>query len=164
MPGGETAATEAAVSGELTEASEQAGGAAQFGGGGGGGGGGGFFGGQAAPRVEPGEYTVKVTVGKNEQTKKVVVEEDPRITMSDADRAARRSTIEQLSRMAGQASASQRSLTGLHTALNTEIENWKKPGTAKPPEKIQKPSIETMNVPRIAAYQPGLRLTPLIVL
>ena len=133
VPGGETAATEAAVSGEAESGEQPAG---QLGGGGGGGGGG--FGGQAAPRVEPGEYTVKVTVGKNEQTKKVVVEEDPRITISDQDRTARRAAMTQLAQMAGQASASQRSLTGLRTALNTEIEAWKKPGGGKPPENIQK--------------------------
>jgi photosystem II stability/assembly factor-like uncharacterized protein len=135
-PSGETLAAEAAVSGgEPGEAGAEGPAGA---GGGGGGGGGGFFGGQAAPRVEPGEYTVKVSVGKNEQTKKVVVEEDPRITLSDQDRAARHAAIAQLAQMAGQASAAQRSLTGLHTALNTEIENWKKPGGGKPPETIQK--------------------------
>src|SRR5204862_6778215 len=89
-------------------------------------------------RVEPGEYTVKVTVGKNEQTKKVVVEEDPRITFSDPDRAARRAAMTQLAQMAGQASASQRSRTGLRTAPNTPSEAWKKPGGGKPPENIQK--------------------------
>src|SRR5207244_3639384 len=108
-----------------TESAEQPAGGQGAGGGGGGGGGG--FGGQTAPRVEPGEYTVKVTVGKNEQTKKVVVVEDPRIMISAEERAARRQSITQLSQMAGMASATQRSLTGLRTALNTEIENWKKP-------------------------------------
>jgi len=108
------------------------------------GGGGGGFGGQASPRVEPGEYTVKVTVGKNEQTKKVVVEDDPRITISAEDRAARRQAISQLSQMAGTASATQRSLTGLRTALNTEIEAWKKPGAAKPADNIQKAAEELL--------------------
>src|SRR5204862_3818436 len=50
----------------------------------------------------------------------------------------------QLAQMAGQASAAQRSLTGLHTALNTEIENWKKPGGGKPPEAIQKTAEELL--------------------
>jgi len=107
--------------------------------GGGGGGGGGGFGGQAAPRVEPGEYTVKVAVGKNEQAKKVTVSEDPRLVISAEDRAARRQAIAQLSQMATSASTTQRSLTGLHTALKTEIDAWKKPGaTTKPSDAIVK--------------------------
>jgi hypothetical protein len=87
---------------------------------------------------------VKVTVGKNEQSKTVVVEEDPRISMTAEIRAARRQAIAQLSQMAGTASASQRSLTGLRTALNTEIENWKKQGEAKPADNIQKAAEELM--------------------
>src|SRR5205085_4535946 len=42
------------------------------------------------------------------------------------------------------ASTSQHSRTVLHTAINTEIENWKKPGFAKPPEKIQKQAEELL--------------------
>jgi photosystem II stability/assembly factor-like uncharacterized protein len=114
------------------------------GGGGGGGGGGGFGGFQGGLRVEPGEYTVKVTVGKNEQTKKVVVEDDPRIVLSAEERAARRQMLDQLAQMAGTATAAQRSMTGLRTSLNTYIEGWKKPGAAKPPEKVQTAAQELL--------------------
>ena len=116
-------------------------GQAGAGGGGGGGGFGGFTGGM---RVDPGEYTVKVAVGDKEQTKKVVVEEDPRITISAADRAARRQALTQLGQMATTAVATRRSITGLRTALNTQIENWKKPGTPKPSDAIQKAASDLL--------------------
>ena len=63
---------------------------------GGPGGGGGGFGGFAAsmgPRVEPGDYTVKIAVGGKEATTTVAVQEDPRITMTDADRAAKQAAL-----------------------------------------------------------------------
>ena len=66
------------------------------------------------------------------------MEEDPRITISASDRAARRQALNQLSQMATTAVAARRSITGVRTALNTAIENWKKPGAAKPPENVQK--------------------------
>jgi len=132
QPGGETAAAEASTSGAEPEAGEQPAG------------GGGGFGQQTSPRVEPGEYTVKVAVGKLEQTKTVTVVDDPRIALSSEDRAARRAVIAQLAQMAGTASTTQRSLSGLRTALNTEIENWKKPGAAKPSEAIQKQAEELL--------------------
>jgi hypothetical protein len=89
-------------------------------------------------RVEPGEYTIKVVVGKNEQSKTIVVEEDPRIHLSAEDRAARRKALDQLFTMAGSATTAQRSMTGLRTSLHTYVESWKKPGAAKPPEAVQK--------------------------
>ncbi len=102
-------------------------------------GGGGFGGfGAGGLRVEPGEYTVKVAVGKLEQTKKLVVEEDPRIVISVEDRAARRKALEQLSQMAGSAVQATRSMTGLRTSINNYLEASKRPGAAKPPENVQK--------------------------
>jgi photosystem II stability/assembly factor-like uncharacterized protein len=114
--------------GATTEASSEQGGEAGAGGGGGGGGFGGF---QGAMRVEPGEFTVKVAVGKTEQSTKVVVEEDPRIVISAEDRAARRQALSQLAQMAQSGAAARRSITGLHTALK----DYKK---TKLPENIQK--------------------------
>jgi photosystem II stability/assembly factor-like uncharacterized protein len=113
---------------EPAEAGEQAG----FGGGFGFGGGGG------ALRVEPGTYTVKVTLGKNEQSKTIVVEEDPRITISAEDRAARRQALAQLSQMTTTATTAQRSMTGLRTSLSSLIEGSRRPGAAKLPENVQK--------------------------
>jgi hypothetical protein len=89
-------------------------------------------------RVDPGDYTVKVTVGKLEASKPVTVEEDPRITLTAEERAARRQALDQLARMATTAVAQRRSMMGLRTSLNTAIEGWKRPSGAKPPENIQK--------------------------
>jgi len=99
--------------------------------GGEGGGGGGFGGFQGSLRVEPGEYTVKVTVGKTEQSTKVAVTDDPRIEISAEDRAARRQALNQLSTMATSGATARRSITGLRTALK----DYKK---TKLPETIQK--------------------------
>jgi photosystem II stability/assembly factor-like uncharacterized protein len=104
---------------------------------GGGGGGGGFGGFGASPRVDPGEYTVKVAIGKTEQSTKVVVEDDPRIEMSPEDRAARRKAIDQLAQMTQAGTAARRSITGLHTALK----DYKK---TRLPENIQK-AIEDLS-------------------
>ncbi len=85
-----------------------------------------------------------MVVGKNEQSKKIVVEEDPRIQLSAEDRAARRKALDQLAPMVTNATASQRSMTGMRTALNTYIESWKKPGAVKPPEAVQKSAQELL--------------------
>src|SRR5439155_1023693 len=98
----------------------------------------GGFGGGGALRVEPGEYTVKIAVGSNEQSKKIVVEEDPRIVISAQDRAARRQALAQLAQMTATATAAQRSLTGLHTSVSSFLEASKRPGATKPPENVQK--------------------------
>ncbi len=135
-PAGEREAGETApgaAAGEAGEAAAEQAAAFGFGFGGGG-----FGGGAASLRVEPGEYTAKVTVGKLEQSKKIVVEEDPRITISAEDRAARNQALAQLVPMVGTAIAAQRSITGLHTAVNTYVESWKRPGARKPPENVQK--------------------------
>jgi photosystem II stability/assembly factor-like uncharacterized protein len=99
--------------------------------------GGGGFGGSAGSRVEPGEYTVKVSVGKLEQSKKVLVEEDPRIVITPQDRLTRRQTIDRITQLLTPAIAAQRSITGLRTSLNTEIEGWRRPG-ARAPENVRK--------------------------
>jgi hypothetical protein len=124
---------EGAAAGGAEAESEQAGGQAgeQGAAGAGGGGGGGGFGGNQGSRVEPGEYTVKVASGKIEQSTKVVVEDDPRIELTAADRAARRQALTQLSQMAQRGAATRRSVTGLHTALK----DYKK---TKLPENVQK--------------------------
>ncbi len=114
----------------------------------GGGGGGGFgFGGGRGPMVDPGEYTVKITVGQTEATKTFRVEEDPRIQISAADRTARRQAIDRSYEMARNAGRSMRAIIGLRTALSTAVESWKKGaapagaermGPARIPEEIQK--------------------------
>ncbi|HTK28891.1 MAG TPA: hypothetical protein VL309_05040, partial [Vicinamibacterales bacterium] len=63
------------------------------GGGPGGGGGGGFGGSTAGPFVDPGEYTVRLTVDGRELTTPVVVEADPLVPLTTEERAARRTAI-----------------------------------------------------------------------
>ncbi|MBI3668733.1 MAG: hypothetical protein HY237_02980 [Acidobacteria bacterium] len=88
--------------------------------------------------VEPGEYTVKISVDGKEATRTVKVEEDPRITMPAADRAARREAIMKLYELAKTADQGQKTITGLKTSLTAAMESWKKPGAPKIPENIQK--------------------------
>ena len=97
--------------------------------------------------VDPGQYTVKVTVGQKEVTKTFRVEEDPRVQITTADRAARRQAIDRSYEMARNAGRSMRAITGLRAALSTAVESWKKgaapagaerPAPARIPEEIQK--------------------------
>src|SRR2546430_12556161 len=66
------------------------------------------------------------------------------MSVSADDRAARRQAVVQIAQLATNASATQRSLTGLRTVLNAEIESWKKTGTPKPSEAIQKATEDLM--------------------
>jgi len=83
-------------------------------------------------RVDPGEFTVKLTMGSKELTKKVVVEEDPRVQISDADRAARRKAINDLTELQLQATQAQRQITGLRTAVQNALNSWRAPGMRVP--------------------------------
>jgi len=99
--------------------------------------------GGAGSRVDPGTYTVKMKVGDfPEQTKTLVVEEDPRITISAADRAARRKAINELAPIVTMGVMAQRSITQLRQNLNTAMEGWKRPGGTRVPENIQKAAEE----------------------
>ncbi len=113
----------------------------------------GFFGPPRGPLVDPGEYTVKIAVvpapgegggaGQTagagwEASKPLKVEEDPRVTISAADRAARRQTLNQLVPLAGNAISAQRSIMGLRTNLNNVMESWKRPGAPSVPDDVKK--------------------------
>ncbi len=102
------------------------------------GGGGGFGGFQGGLRVEPGVYTVKVTAGKLTDSKTVTVEDDPRLQLSAADRAARLAAIEELAPMATRATTARRDITGLRNGLDDAIKAWKKSPDEAPPEAIRK--------------------------
>jgi hypothetical protein len=45
------------------------------------------------PMVEPGQYLVRITAGKHEAAKAVIVEEDPRVHVAPADRRARHEAV-----------------------------------------------------------------------
>lgn len=100
-------------------------------GGGGGGGGFGFGGGGQGPLVEPGTYTVKITMGDKSDSKTVQVEEDPRIQISAADRAARHDAVMKGYALSGAATRAQRQITALKTAVDATLTAWRAlpPGT-----------------------------------
>ena len=104
----------------------------------GGGAGGGFFGGAVGPRVDPGAYTVTVSAGSASARGTAVVRDDPRVTMTDADRAARWAVLNQLMPKAGPLVTAQRTITELRTTVASRLEAWKRPGPGRPPENVQK--------------------------
>ena len=115
------------------------------GGAGGGRGGGGFgFGGGRGPTVDPGEYTVTIAVAGKNQTKTVVVEEDPRITMTAEDRAKRREALTKLYAMAKEAESGRRRIVALRTSLTTLTDGWKKPGAPQAPDNVKKSADELL--------------------
>lgn len=112
--------------------------------------GGGFGGGMgglagAGSRVDPGTYTVKMKAGDlPEQTKAIVVEEDPRITISAADRAARRKASNELGPLVTQGVMAQRGIQQLRQNLTSAMESWKRPGGTRVPENVQKAAEELL--------------------
>ena len=102
--------------------------------------------GPRGPFVEPGEYTIKVKAGNKEATEKVTVEEDPRLQLSEQDRAARHAAIEQLYAMAKSTDKDRKTILGIQNALKTARENWKKesakPDGRKMPDDIVKSADE----------------------
>jgi photosystem II stability/assembly factor-like uncharacterized protein len=106
----------------------------------------GFDFGPRGPLVEPGKYTIKIKAGSKEATQEVVVEDDPRMQMSPADRASRREAIEQLYAMAKTADKDRKTIQGIQEGLKTAREEWKKdagkPDALKIPEDIQKAAEE----------------------
>ena len=106
----------------------------------------GFDFGPKGPLVEPGKYTIKIKAGTKEATQEVVVEDDPRMQMSPADRAARRAAIDQLYALAKTADKDRKTIEGIKEGLKTAREQWKKdagkPDMPKIPEEIQKAADE----------------------
>src|SRR5580704_2961622 len=106
----------------------------------------GFDFGPRGPLVEPGKYTIKIKAGSKEGTQEVVVEDDPRMQMPPADRAARREAIEQLYAMAKTLDKDRKAIEGIKEGLKTAREQWKKdadkPDAPKIPAEIQKAAEE----------------------
>ena len=86
----------------------------------------GMFGGPPGPRVPPGEYTIKVTVSGKEAIKTVRVEEDPRIQISEADRARWNDATMKVYELQKTADSAQRSVQNLKTQLTALQESLKK--------------------------------------
>ncbi len=115
--------------------------AAEAGGPGGGGGGGGFggFGGGGGYLVEPGDYTVKVSLGDVSDTKVVHVEEDPRIEITPADRAKRFAAIKDAFALTRDLAPVQQQIVSLKTSLDAAMNAWKtRPRDQRIPDNVQK--------------------------
>ncbi|HXN22687.1 MAG TPA: hypothetical protein VOA41_08090 [Candidatus Dormibacteraeota bacterium] len=102
----------------------------------------GFFGfGPRGPLVEPGEYAVKISAAGKDATGKITVEEDSRLELSAADRAARRETIAELYEMAKNVEKGRDTIVGLKEALTAMKNSWKKetekPNGIKVPDNVK---------------------------
>ena len=91
------------------------------------------------PLVDPGQYTVEISVGSNKSSQKFTVEEDPRITwFSAGDRAKRRAALNDLVEMTKQADALRKRFTAADSSLTALQNSWKRPDAAKVSDDIKK--------------------------
>jgi photosystem II stability/assembly factor-like uncharacterized protein len=99
-------------------------------------GGGGFFGPPRGPLVPPGAYTVTVSTGAFSANRPLTVQEDPRITIAEADRRewyeAARTAAKQWTR----ADALNKTLESLQKQATALQDSWKKEDATKPPEAV----------------------------
>jgi photosystem II stability/assembly factor-like uncharacterized protein len=86
----------------------------------------GFFGNPPGPRVPPGEYIIKVTASGKEAVKTARIEEDPRIQISEADRARWNDAKMKVYEFQKTADSAQRSVQNLKTQLTALQESLKK--------------------------------------
>jgi hypothetical protein len=104
-------------------------------GGQGAGGGQGRFGGRGGqPRVLPGVYLVRMTVGKEEQTRELKVEDDPRVHIADRDRKALFDQQVRLMKLSQSYAEARRAITSLRTdvtKLQESAEVNKSPDSVK---------------------------------
>jgi hypothetical protein len=102
--------------------------------------------GPRGPFAEPGEYTLKIKAGEKSAEQKMNVEDDSRVTISEADRAARRAAIELLYTMTKTLDKDRKTIGGIKEALKSAREQWKKdagkPNATKIPEDVQKAADE----------------------
>jgi hypothetical protein len=97
---------------------------------------------ERGPMVEPGTYTINVSVGQKLASKPATVEEDPRIKISPADRAARFDAIMHVYELSGNAIRSLQTISGLRKTLSAAIEEWKLPDAPKIPDEVKRAAEE----------------------
>jgi photosystem II stability/assembly factor-like uncharacterized protein len=152
-PGAEPAFAAPETGGSAAESGgnpEAAGGA-----GGGRGGRGGFGGGSL---VDRGEYTVTLTASGKNETATVVVQDDPRRTLSDAEIARRRTAITRLTALAKQADETRRKVIAMNTSLTNLQDAWKRPGVPAVPDAARK-LVEDMQA-KLKAILPSFEAAP----
>lgn len=93
----------------------------------------------SGPLVDPGEYTVEISIGAEKSSQKFRVEEDPRITwFSAADRARRRTAIDGLVEMMKQGDVLRKRFNAADSGLTAIEAAWKKPDAPKIPDDVKK--------------------------
>jgi hypothetical protein len=119
--------------------------------------------------VPPGQYSVRMTFGASPLTGKLLVEDDPRVTLTPEDRAIRTQAITELLNMTRESDAAQRQFTALRTAVTSLRDSWKRPGAPPVPAEAGKAlddlekkmeAIEKTTVPDLAAGTPSAEFTP----
>lgn len=96
------------------------------------------------PIVEPGFYTVTLSVGNDEESKPVTVEEDPRIDASAAERTARFDTLMKLLKLRTRVFSSMRNLSELRDALAESMIEWDADKDISIPSNIKEAADELM--------------------
>src|SRR5581483_4602281 len=139
------------ASGEIANEFGAEGAAGGRGAGGGGGGGGRGFGGGRGSLVDPGDYTITLTLAGKSETQTVKVEEDPRVQMSDADRSKRRQAIDTLISMTKEADAERRKIVAMQTALTNLTDSWKASTAAPIPDAVKTAADDLMKRVKTAA-------------
>ncbi|HSS19659.1 MAG TPA: hypothetical protein VLL54_06265 [Pyrinomonadaceae bacterium] len=86
------------------------------------GGGGGFFGAPRGPRVQPGTYSIKVASADKTATTSVLVQEDPRIQIVEADRGKLNAAINKVFALQKSGENARRSMASLRTQI-TALQN-----------------------------------------
>ena len=107
-------------------------------GGGGGGGRGGFGGAARGALVDPGKYTITLTAGNAKDSMAVVVEDDPRVQISNEDRAKKRQTIQTLVTMTRDAEEPRRKAASMNTAMTNLLASWRELSAAPVPDAARK--------------------------
>jgi photosystem II stability/assembly factor-like uncharacterized protein len=82
--------------------------------------------GMPGPYVEPGEYSVEITIGTKKASQVVQVLDDPAIKISDEDRSAHQKLTLASFQLYVRAMKAQRDLVELETALRTTSDAWNK--------------------------------------
>jgi hypothetical protein len=105
--------------------------------------------------VDPGEYTVTLTLAGKSDSVKVTVEEDPRIELPAADRAKRREAVTKLTAMVKEADEARRKVTAMNTALTSLVESWNQPTAPMIPDAIKKAATDLRDKlkPSVATFE-----------
>ncbi|HWZ30137.1 MAG TPA: hypothetical protein VNX18_02330 [Bryobacteraceae bacterium] len=103
---------------------------------GGGGGRGGL--GNRGPLVDAGEYTMTIALAGKSDQKTVAIEDDPRVTMSDADRFKRRAALTKLVTLTRDADGGRKKIVAMNIALTNLTQSWSRPGAGPVPDAVKK--------------------------